>query len=1005
MHCLRFNLTVLIASIFCLSALADWHPVVRDMRGNSWWSGGQTWHIATQIDGDVLVANRNALYILNAQYPPFSDGLPDGAWYSITLNNNNEVRSCLRVGNRVYVGGINEFGYVEPRLDGSLSYNCLSDTLPSEIKFLGNVWNIHEVDDIIYYQGDGRIVRQVNKKYNEVECGGKVDCSAIVHGVLYVATEEQGVQMLIGNTFFPLQGVEMLKGKRIKGIHQLNDQYTLFVTAFDGIFIFDGTETSHFDTEIDYLLSQSEIFCSAVSIIENPSVGRIALGTIGNGVYEIDLPFNEGEQKRGVLSIDEQSGLANNTVLSLGYDKAGNLWAGLDNGLDYICVGGPIKRLQQKSGTIGTGYAVSDYQEHYYIGTNRGLYRCATDGSNQTILPGSSGQVWDLVRPEGTEQLLCCHDRGLYLVDGLYLQRVDKIDGVWTCVEIPDDGENLICGVYDGIYVLSHGSGTHPQWKLKGRIEGMNDSCRRLAVQRLRNGQVVVWTINNDAVTSLVLSESLLETTKRQDYSLGDKNFKLKDVAIIDGVVHVATSQGIYMYDPNKNSFVPNESLNSALNGRRQYSRLTLQNGKLLAISEAELCIIRDNNDKASIISLPQSLVPLVHDYEDIHLLPDLSTAILPYQDGFALIDLTHKTSEDNFNILTEQRASLVANISQISLANSDSEVLSFSFPNLSQGKQMKVVLPYNDQTVRITYNTTSSNTGLDIRLFSSAIVPKGATESEMQSALSAYEPVQYKEFTNLHEGSYSFNLKMKTMDGRTFWDSVAITILPPWYRTTAAYIGYSLGALLIFFILIFYDKRRIALRQSQAVLESEAKFEKVKEGYEVRHTETLQKIDELQREALEQELRHKSQELTNAMINFARKNEVLTTIKDDISRVMRMLDKPSTAPIRRELQLISNSIEGNINSDEVLKKVEEQFDLVNNNFLNKLSKRYPNLSQNEKMMCSYLRMGLTTKEIAPLLNLSVRGVETIRYRLRKKLGIEEQGLVEWLNTVADQDN
>lgn len=974
------------------------------MRGNSWWIGGQTWHISTLPDGDVLAANRNALYILNAQYPPIANALPDGTWHTITLNNNNEVRSCLRHKNRIYVGGINEFGYVEPLANGTLTYKCLSDSLPPEIRFLGNVWNIHEVDDILYYQGDGRIVRQVNNNYNTIECGGKVDCSTIVHGVLYVATEEQGIQVLIGSTFFPLKGAEMLKGKRIKGIHQINQQNILFVTAFDGLFIFDGSDTKHLDTEIDEMLAQSEVFCSAVSLPSRQSpTSRIALGTIGNGIYEIDLPYNDKTQKRGLLSIDEQSGLANNTVLSLSYDNAGNLWAGLDNGLDYVYVGGPIKKLQCRTGSIGAGYAVSDFQGSYYIGTNRGLYCCSTDGATQKFIPGSSGQVWDLITPEGTDQLICCHDRGLFVVDDMHMTRIDKLDGVWTCIAVPGSETDFVCGVYDGLIVISHEGGANPKWRVKGRISGINDSCRRIAIQKLRNGQIVVWTINNDLITSLVLSDDLLTVAKRQDFNLPDKSYKWRDIANIDGVIHIGTSNGMYAYDPNNNRISPNEQLNSALNGKRQYNRISVQHGRLLTISNAELCIMLDKTTKAEIIAIPQSLVPFVRDYENIHLMPDLSTAILPYQDGFALINLNHHSTNDSNRALTETRASLIANITLLSTGSSKEESQSFSFPNICEGKHIKVELPHSDQSVRITYNTTTSSTGTDIRTFSSALVPQNTSDSELQTAMSAYEQVAYKEFNNIHEGTYSFHLKMKTTDGRTFWDTVSITILPPWYRTTTAYICYALSALLIFFSLIFYDKRRIALRQSEARLESEAKFEKVKEGYEVRHTENLQKIDELQREALEQELRHKSQELTNAMINFARKNEILTNIKDDIARVMHMLDKPATAPVRRELQLISNSIEGNINSDEVLKKVEEQFDLVNNNFLNKLTKSHPDLSQNEKMMCSYLRMGLTTKEIAPLLNISVRGVETIRYRLRKKLGIEDQGLVEWLNTVADQ--
>ena len=88
-----------------------------------------------------------------------------------------------------------------------------------------------------------------------------------------------------------------------------------------------------------------------------------------------------------------------------------------------------------------------------------------------------------------------------------------------------------------------------------------------------------------------------------------------------------------------------------------------------------------------------------------------------------------------------------------------------------------------------------------------------------------------------------------------------------------------------------------------------------------------------------------------------------------------------------------------NIQSDEVLKRIEDQFDLIHNNFMKRLHAKHPELSHNERMMCAYLKMNLSTKEIAPLLNISVRGVETIRYRLRKKFALErEDSLTDYLS-------
>ena len=76
-----------------------------------------------------------------------------------------------------------------------------------------------------------------------------------------------------------------------------------------------------------------------------------------------------------------------------------------------------------------------------------------------------------------------------------------------------------------------------------------------------------------------------------------------------------------------------------------------------------------------------------------------------------------------------------------------------------------------------------------------------------------------------------------------------------------------------------------------------------------------------------------------------------------------------------------------------------EEFDLVHDDFIKKLRQRFLDLSNNEVLMCAYLKMNLSTKEIAPLLNISVRGVETMRYRIRKKFGLErDDSLTDFIN-------
>ena len=83
---------------------------------------------------------------------------------------------------------------------------------------------------------------------------------------------------------------------------------------------------------------------------------------------------------------------------------------------------------------------------------------------------------------------------------------------------------------------------------------------------------------------------------------------------------------------------------------------------------------------------------------------------------------------------------------------------------------------------------------------------------------------------------------------------------------------------------------------------------------------------------------------------------------------------------------------------DSDWEQFEAHFDQVHENFLRNLRNAYPNLTPKDQKLCAYLRMNLTTKEIAPLMNISVRGVEISRYRLRKKLELEtDTNLVDFI--------
>jgi len=171
---------------------------------------------------------------------------------------------------------------------------------------------------------------------------------------------------------------------------------------------------------------------------------------------------------------------------------------------------------------------------------------------------------------------------------------------------------------------------------------------------------------------------------------------------------------------------------------------------------------------------------------------------------------------------------------------------------------------------------------------------------------------------------------------------------------------------------------------------------------------EQEEQIATLREEKLEVELRARQQELVSSRMNVVRKNEMLLDIKKTAVSLNNAL--PSSTEIkqsellttikRRVMRLISQ-IDTNIEHDEDLEAFKDTFDSVHHHFLQTLDERYPSLSHKEKMLCVYIRMNLLSKEIAPLLNISTRGVEISRYHIRQKLGLDsKESLTKFLQSL-----
>lgn len=227
------------------------------------------------------------------------------------------------------------------------------------------------------------------------------------------------------------------------------------------------------------------------------------------------------------------------------------------------------------------------------------------------------------------------------------------------------------------------------------------------------------------------------------------------------------------------------------------------------------------------------------------------------------------------------------------------------------------------------------------------------------ESDWSAWTEKSEKEYTNLWEGDYTFKVQSKNIyEQESSVASYTFTILPPWYRTHYAYSGYIMGILGLFGSIFFYYRRK-----------------------------KKREIIRLTRKHLESEVLHKKTQLATTAMHLIEKTDFITSIKSRINEILNQEKKD----VNRELKRIIKEIDRITEREDVWQDFEHHFDAVHEGFIQKLQKEYPKITPQELKLCAYLRMNLTTKEIANLLRITVRGVEVARFRLRKKLGLKTE--------------
>jgi len=187
--------------------------------------------------------------------------------------------------------------------------------------------------------------------------------------------------------------------------------------------------------------------------------------------------------------------------------------------------------------------------------------------------------------------------------------------------------------------------------------------------------------------------------------------------------------------------------------------------------------------------------------------------------------------------------------------------------------------------------------------------------------------------------------------------------------------------------ITLLYLLFRIADRKlKKTTAKIQAAQSKVIEQKESDLQDSQKEIERLKTEKLKSEIQGKNKELASATMHLINKNSFIVQTKSHLNSIIK---KSKNQEVKNEIKKIISSIEKNIAGDKDWEQFEMHFDEVHGDFMSRFKSRFPDLSPQEIKLSAYLRMNLSSKEIANLMNITIRGVEIARYRLRKKIQLE----------------
>lgn len=707
----------------------------------------------------------------------------------------------------VYVGCVEDFGYIKIETNGKLVYQSLSSKM-SKKENIGSVWDCIATHDGIYFNAQTALIRYKNGKFKFWE--SKSDYHSIFYagGNLFVKETGTGLLFMEKDNLQFLEGSEIFSEKITVYIGKLKNQLNQYIIATrdHGLFSFNvEKKDSGFSSTIKpYEVNSSSLF-KEYSIYKGVKLkdNFIAFGTKLGGLIIVD------EKGNLITRLNSQNGLNCDFINNIFEDYQGNLWLCTDNGISLVMHSLPISNFMNIGNVDGIVESFAKIENTLFIGTSAGIYKFNVVLNQFQKINFPPVQVWQLSKIDNENALFAATSKGIYKIDSKGNSSLASND-IEIVFSITPSKLNK------SIYYVGHANGFATFQYLNGKLtlldkltsinyevrSVLEDSGGKLWLSTKYNGIICLFNFNHMLANKLYGANFVSFTMSNGLPSLND-NFVFEQ----NNKIIVATGDGIYSLNASKKHEQYSMNEFAKLKFRRDPNFEPYKNREPHQIYKMKF---DENNNAWVLIFLPELVkydIGLFNFEKKKDSFNNKPFKIISkerinefYNDsnfiwfgGSDLIYCYNKSKkyafDQTYNCIIDRVISNSDTIfsgnyySKVSVADSIINQIS-----LTQPKELKKSFAYqkNDFTFQFSagYFVVENPTQFSCFL-------EGEDEK-----WSEWSNETFKTYMNLYEGDYVFKVKAKNIFGT---ESTVATyefkILPPWYRTTVAYIIYILLA------------------------------------------------------------------------------------------------------------------------------------------------------------------------------------------------------------------